>query len=460
MKPEKLAALADADAPFGRIEFVETIPFGKKLEVERYRLQNGLQVLLLVDRSAPVVAYHTWFRVGSRHERVGKTGLAHLLEHLMFVEFDGLPAGSFDAKMEQIGADNNASTWLDFTQYQEAFPKAHLQTVIQLEATRMGKLVLSPELVESEKEVVMNERRYRVDDDVEGRLEEALWQSAFEAHTYHHPTIGWMPDIQGFSAADCADFYKTYYAPNNASLTIVGDFDPAKTLGSISRAYGTIPPSEIPIERVEPEPPQAAARKLELELPTSTEKAALGFKGPALGDFDHVACGVLADILAGSRSSRLFRRLISEQGLAAEVRASVGPHRDPSLIEFFVSMRQGKPVEAGLDQVLSEIERLKSEPVSQEEIERAVSKSELSLLGSLETADGKAGTIGFHECLSGQPSDAFTRLAAMRRVGPGDVLRVARRYLRSESSTLVLGRPSKAGPALEASAAVATEVVS
>jgi zinc protease len=398
--------------------------------------------------------------VGSRHERVGKTGLAHLLEHLMFVEFEGLAAGSFDAKMEEIGADNNASTWLDFTQYQEAFPKAHLQTVVQLEATRMAKLVLSHDLVESEKEVVMNERRYRVDDDVEGRMEEALWGRAFEAHTYHHPTIGWMPDIQGFSASDCAEFYKTYYAPNNASLVVVGDFDPAKTLRLISRAYGTIPPSNIPTELVEPEPPQSGARKLELELSTSTEKAALGFKGPALGDFDHVACGVLTDILAGSRSSRLFRLLISEQGLAAEVRASVGPHRDPSLIEFFVSMRQGKSAEAGLEQVVLEIERLKQEPVSQEEIERAVSKSELALLGSLETADGKAGTIGFHECLSGQPSDAFTRLAAMRKVGPSDVLRVARRYLRSESSTLVLGRPSKTGPSVETSTAVAAEAVS
>lgn len=446
MKPAVLASLSAPAAPYGQLEFIERTPFGKKLEIERYRLQNGLDILLLVDRSAPVIAYHTWFRVGSRHERTGKTGLAHLLEHLMFVEFEGLEAGAFDAKLEEIGAENNASTWLDFTQYQEAFPKAHLPLVVELEATRMSKLVLSHDLVESEKEVVMNERRYRVDDDVEGRLEEALWQTAFSEHTYHHPTIGWMPDIRGFSADDCAQFYRTYYAPNNASLIVVGDFDAKKALRLISHAYGSIPPSELPIERTPPEPVQSEARNLELELPTAAEKLALGFKGPALGDLDHVACGVLADILAGSRSSRLFRRLISERGLAAEVRTSVGPHRDPSLIEFFVSMRQGQRAEVGLEEVLAEIERLKEEPVSKAELERAVAKSELGLLGSLETADGKAGTIGFHECLTGQPSDAFTRLAAMRRVGPGDVLRVARRYLRREASTLVLGRPSKSAP--------------
>jgi len=441
VKAERLVSLSDPEAPFGRISLVEQIPFGKKLALDRYRLENGLQILTLIDRSAPVVAYHTWFRVGSRHEKPGKTGLAHLLEHLMFVEFEGLSAGTFDAKMEELGADNNASTWLDFTQYQEAFPKAHLATVVKLEATRMAKLVLEHDLVESEKEVVMNERRYRVDDDVEGRLEEALWASAFQHHTYHHPTIGWMPDIQAFSAADCADFYRTYYAPNNASVVIVGDFDPAKALGLISRTYGHIPPSEIPLEDVEPEPAQTAARRSELELPTTTEKFALGFKGPALGDSDHVVCGILAEIVAGSRSSRLFRTLISERGIAAEVRTSVGPHRDPSLLEFFVSMRQGQRADAGLDLVLAEIERLKAQPVSRAEIERAVARSELGLLGSLETADGKAGTIGFYECLSGQPGDAFSRLAAMRRVEPSDVLRVARRYLRLEASTLVVGRP-------------------
>jgi len=444
MNAERLAALSDPAAPFGRIEFVEQIPFGQKLVLDRYRLQNGLSILILVDRSAPVIAYHTWFRVGSRHEKPGKTGLAHLLEHLMFVEFEGLPGGAFDAKMEELGADNNASTWLDFTQYQEAFPKAHLPIVVELEATRMAKLLLSPDLVESEKEVVMNERRYRVDDDVEGRLEELLWASAFEQHTYHHPTIGWMPDIEAFTAADCEAFYRTYYAPNNASLILVGDLDPAKALRLLSRNYGHIPPAELPLEDVFPEPIQAAQRRHEIELPTATDKVALAFKGPALGDFDHVACSVLTEVLAGSRSSRLFRKLISDLGVAAEVRASVGPHRDPSLIEIFVSMRQGQSGEAGLALVQDELERLRREAVAPSEIERAVARSELSLLGSLETADGKASTIGFHECLSGQPNDAFARLSAMRRVQPSDVLRVARRYLRLDASTLILGRPSSA----------------
>ncbi len=436
---EKINASAP---PHGRVSHVETIPFGKALVIDRYRLDNGLDVLLVVDKSAPVIAYHTWFRVGSRHEKPGKTGLAHLFEHLMFNEVEGLEAGEFDRKMEEAGAENNASTWLDFTQYQEAFPKAQLKVVVGLEAARMSRLVLREPQVTSEKEVVANERRYRVEDDVEGAVDELLWKTAFEKHPYHWPTIGWMEDIQGFTTEDCKAFYETYYSPNNASLIVVGDVNEESLLSLVSKAYGELPSAQLPVEDIYPEPPQLAERRVEVQKPTPTEKLAIGYKGPALGDYDHTIVSVLVDVLFGGRASRIQQRLVRELELASEVRSHVGPHRDPALIEMFVSAREGKRAEEVLSVIDEELDRVQREPVSQAEIDRASARVELGLLSSLETADGKASTIGFYETLLREPAAAFDRLRIMQRVTPGDLLRVARRYLSRDARTLVVVRPS------------------
>lgn len=436
----RLAAIDSQHPPFGRIEFLESIPFGKSLSIRRFRLDNGLGLLLVQDKSAPVVAYHTWFRVGSRHEKPGKTGLAHLFEHLMFNEIEGLPAGEFDRRLEEAGADNNASTWLDFTQYNESFPKSQLGLVVELEAARMSRLVLREPQVVSEKEVVANERRYRVEDDVEGAVDELLWQTAFQKHPYHWPTIGWMEDIEGFTTEDCAAFYATYYAPNNATLVVVGDFSEASLLQKVSRSYGHMPPAELPIEDLEPEPPQLEERRLEVTKPTPTEKLAIGYKGPALGDADHLVVSLLLEVLIGGRASRLQRRLVRELELATEVRGSVGPHRDPSLIEIFVSAREGRRAE-DIERVLNEeIERVLRDPVAPEEIERARARAELGLLASLETADGKASTIGFYETVLGEPAAAFDRLRAMGRVDAGALRRVARRYLVRQARTVITVR--------------------
>ncbi|HSC87526.1 MAG TPA: pitrilysin family protein [Polyangiaceae bacterium] len=432
----------NAGAPrYGKVEHLESIEFGQGARIERYRFENGLELLYLPDHSAPVLAYHTWFRVGSRHERPGKTGLAHLFEHLMFNEVEGLPPGGFDRKMEAAGADNNASTWLDFTQYQEAFPKGQLALVAGLEARRMNTLVLQQPQLDSEKEVVMNERRMRVEDDVEGAVDELLWKTAFDVHPYRWPTIGWMSDIEGFTTGDCLDFYRTYYAPNNACLVVVGDVTESKLLTTIAGAYGEIPPSTLPIEDIHPEPRQQGERRVEVEKPTPTEKLLIGYRGPALGDPDHLLVSLLMEVLCGGRASRLHKRLVRELSLASDLRASVGPHRDPSLIDIFVSAREGHRAEELLAIVDEELERLVREPVGREEIERATARAELGLLSGLETADGKASTIGFYETVLRRPAAPFERLRAMRWVEPGDLWRAARRYLRSEERTLVLVRP-------------------
>lgn len=433
--------LSKSAPPFGRLIYKGSEPFGAALSVERFELENGLVILLMQDQSAPVIAFHSWFKVGSRHEKQGKTGLAHLFEHLMFNEVEGLPAGEFDTRMEAAGADNNASTWLDFTQYQEAFPKEHLPMVIDLEARRMSQLVLRDPQVASEKEVVKNERRYRVEDDVEGTVEELLWKTAFSTHPYHWPTIGWMSDIEGFTTQDCEAFYESYYAPNNASLILVGDLDFESSLREISCSYGKLPPSTLPEENSPPEPAQIEERVADISQPTPTEKVVIGYKGPALADDDHVLVSVLVEVLTGGRASRLYRRLIRKEQTASDVSGFVGPHLHPSLIEFSMAAREGYSCHELISVFDEEIEHLLKHGIQDDELIRARNRTELGLLGSLETADGKASSIGFYQTLLDKPSGAFARLSKLDKSDAAEMLAVARRWFKRECRTVIRVHP-------------------
>ena len=451
---KKQLEVINAAAPeHGKLEFVETVPFGNSLSIDRFVLANGLHLLLCEDKSAPVISVHTWFRVGSRHEIEGKTGLAHLFEHLMFNEIEGRGAGYFDRKLEEAGAESNASTWLDWTQYNIAIPKEQLALVLELEAERMSKLVLREPQVTSEKEVVANERRYRVDDDVEGAVSELLWATAFTKHAYKWPTIGWMKDIEGFTTEDCEAFYRAYYAPNNAVLVISGDFKAEQVLKLVSQRYGTMPSSTLPIENAQPEPPQTEERRVDVKKQTTTEKVVIGYHSPALGDFDHPAISLLSEVLFGGRASRLHQRMVRELEIASEVRASVGPFHDPGLFELYIAAREGHTAEELLAVLDAELKKATEEPVSAEEMARASARFELGLLGGLETADGKASTIGFYEAVLGRPAAAFEKLEATRRLTQSDLLRAARRYLNPAQRSVILVRPEPGGKASESAEA-------
>ncbi len=446
MQAEELEELNRDRPETAQVTALPSAPFGPRLVIQRYQLGNGLMVLLCEDHSAKVAAYHTWYRVGSRHERPGKTGLAHLFEHLMFNETEQLAKGEFDKRLTQAGAESNASTWLDWTHYTVALPSDRLGLVVELEAERMAHLVLrAPELA-SEKEVVLNERRFRVDDDVDGRLNEALWGAALTRHPYRSPTIGSAEDIQGFTVEDCEAFYRAYYAPNNACVVVVGDVDALDLLTRVSDAYGALPSSTTPDEDTWPEPPQLEPRQLTLELPTPAIKLALAYHAPALGDVDHPAFALLSEVLTGGCASRLTHRLITSGELATDVRSFLGPLQDPSLFEIAVTAREGTPSAAILEIVTEELERLQTELVSQAELERTLARFELGLVSGLESVEGKASTIGLYHIILGEPGAAFNRLAAMRRVTPSDLRRVARRYLGAHQRTLVEVLPSEPPP--------------
>jgi zinc protease len=436
-KDARLAQLNAGREELAQLSFEGEVPYGPAMKVRAFRLGNGLRILLLPDHAAPVVAYHTWFRVGSRDEKPGKTGLAHLFEHLMFNETSHLAAGEFDRTLEENGAESNAATWLDWTMYHEALPAPKLGLAIKLESDRMANLVLRDKQVTSEKEVVANERRYRVDDDVEGAVNELLYKTAFDVHPYHWPTIGWMPDIQGFTTEDCESFYKTFYAPNNATVVIVGDIAEDDALSKVQDAYGGLVPSKLPERKLPAEPPQTKERRVEVKKPTATEKLMLGYKSPALDDADHPALTVLNEVLFGGRSSRIYRALVKTKEIATDIRGWVGTFVDPGLYEIYLTAREAHTV-AELEAALAvELEKVRVAAIPIEELEKAKSRLELGFLQGMETVSGKAEQIGFFDTVLGDPGAAFARLEAYRKVTVEDVQRVAKKYLVDAQRTVV-----------------------
>jgi zinc protease len=435
-----LAKLNEGVGRRAKVTREPSVAFGGEV-IERFRLGNGLRILVVVSRHAKVLSYHTWFGVGSRHERAGKTGLAHLFEHLMFNETKNLPAGTFDRKLESIGASTNAATWNDWTYYYEDLPSDALPLVVSLEAERMKNLVLKLPQVESEIEVVANERRYRVEDDVDGTVNELLYKTAFESHPYHHPTIGWMKDILAFTPKDCERFYETYYAPNNAVIVVVGDVEVQRLLALVQKRYGDVSAAELPKEKLPVEPEQRAERVERLKKPTPTAKIALGYKSPALGDPEHAALSVLCEALFGGRSARVFRALVTDGELATDIAASVSQFRDPGLFELYATARDGVSAETLLAGIDHEFRLLGATPITEAERERAIARLELGFLQGLETVGGRAEQIGFYETVLGDPAGSLTRLELLRGVSVAALEAAAKKFLVKSKRTVVLVEP-------------------
>jgi zinc protease len=283
-----------------------------------------------------------------------------------------------------------------------------------------------------------------VEDDVEGAVSEILYKTAFRAHAYRWPTIGWMSDIEGFTTDDCEAFYRTFYAPNNATVVVAGDFKERDVLAKIQKHYGALQRATIPIEDSHPEPPQLEERRVVVQKPTATDKLAMAYHGPAFGDVDHVPLTMLSEVLFSGRSSRCHRALIQEQELATELRGWVSTFRDPGLFEIYATARPGRTTAelvAALDQ---QLENVIQEPITEAELAKVKARVELSLVQSLETASGKAEQIGFYHTVLGDPVGTFARLEAYRRTTLSDLLRVARRYLVRDRRTIVEVHPETA----------------
>ena len=423
-----------------------THPFGPRLVVERHRLANGLEVVLCADRSAPVIAYQTWYRVGSRHERRGQTGIAHLYEHLMFNQTETLAAGEFDRLLESVGGETNAATWVDWTYYKDSVPASQLELVARLESERMHRLTLETEQVESEREVVLNERRFRVDDDVEGFLAEELFKLAFTSHTYHHPTLGWREDVEAISPDDAVAFYRSFYAPNNATLVLVGDFEPAAALKLIERRYGAIPPAEIVFPAIPEEPPQTGERRASYAKPVVADRALFAWKAPPQTHPDWVPLLVANEVLTGGPSARLYRELVIAREACASVHGSLAPFHDPGLLEIYAGMKRGHLALEAEEVLDTELERLAREPVAAAELAKVKNRLETELWSQLDTADGKAEALGHYQITTGDSRRLFDVARHVDEVTAEDLARVAATYLVRERRTMVVAEPSGEEP--------------
>ena len=346
---------------------------------ETFTLDNGMQVVVVTNRRAPVVSHHVWYRIGSADSPLGKSGLPHFLEHLMFKGTENLESGEFSRIVARNGGNENAFTGPDYTGYFQTIAKDRLELVMRMEADRMTNLVLDEEETLLERDVILEERSQRTDNDPGSRLSEQINAAQYLHHPYRLPIIGWRHEIESYSREDALDFYRTWYAPNNAILIVAGDIDAAELRPLAERHYGVIPAREIP-ERVRvQEPPQPAPRNVQLADPRVRQPSWVrSYLAPS---FEHGASEhaypleVLAEILGGTSTSRLYRSLVIEQKLATSAGAYYrGSALDLSTFRVYASPRP----EVGLDDleaaVDAELARLAEEPITDHEVERATKR--------------------------------------------------------------------------------------
>jgi zinc protease len=432
-------------SPAARWQLEAEAPAGRGTHARRYRLGNGLAVITALDKRAPIVALQTWFRVGSRHERPGATGMAHLFEHLMFGQTEKMPPGEFDRVVERTGGESNAATWVDWTYYRLSLPARDLALGIQLEAERMQHLVLETGPVESERDVVTNERRERVEDDVDGWLDEQLMAHAFTLHPYRWPTIGWMEDIRALSLPDIRAFYRTWYAPNNATIICVGDFDEPALLDLIAHHYGAIPPAKLPDVAEVAEPEQTRERLVRAPKPIATDRLLVGYKAPGQDDPDWAVLEIVSTLLAGCPSARLYRRLVIEREAASSVDAQLTPFRDPSLLRLAVTAARGHSADEILAVIDAELAAMATTPPSPAEVEKAKAIAETDFWTSLVDVDGKAEALGHYEIALGDFRKVNTLAERLAQVTADDVARVVRTYLIPDRRTIVIAEPEAEG---------------
>jgi len=414
---------------------------GTSLVARRHRLSNGLCLVSVVDHSAPIVAYQSWFSVGSRHEQEGRTGMCHLFEHLMFNETKSLPVGEFDRQIEAIGGDTNAATWVDWTFYRASIPKDALGLIISLEATRMTELVLTPKVVEAEREVVINERLQCIHDDVDGFAGQELFRHAFETHGYRWPTIGWMDDIKALSIPDMEQFYADYYAPNNLTLVVVGDFEESELLASVEDKYGALVSSNVSPPDSAPEPPQLGERCHSYKKPVNSARVLYGYKAPPQGHADWPAISFACQLLSGSASAPLHRELVVHRELASSISCEVMPFRDASLIELSATATREHTLDELQEAIDTELGALADKPIPQSEVDKVANQVETEFWGSLTTVDGKAESLGHYQCVHGDFRALFSMAESLAAVTAEDVRRVLSTYFTESTRTVIRIEP-------------------
>ncbi|PSQ98425.1 MAG: insulinase family protein [Bacteroidetes bacterium SW_11_64_17] len=413
--------------------------------IECYRLtENDLRILLLPQDGAPVATSMVTYHVGSRNERTGHTGATHMLEHLMFKgteRYHKREGTSIFETLQRVGAKVNASTWLDRTNYFEMLPTEHLPLALDIEADRMRGALLDPDDVEDERTVILNERDRKQNDPV-SRLFDEVWGAAFVAHPYHHPTIGWKSDIESITPDGLREFYDTFYWPDNATLSIVGQFDRPEVLAEAAEQFGTIDaaPHDIPEVTTE-EPEQSGQRRVTVRQDGQLGAVLMSYKSPPALDEDSDVLDVLARILASGKGSRLYRRC-TDQGLTSDVFGINFRLRDPGLFSVFAYLAPDQDHETVEGAIEDTIEDIKTTGVTEEELDRA--RSQLRAQIAFDRDGPMRVASQLNEALAAGDWTLYTEyLDRLDDITVDDVQRVARKYLTSETSTVGRYVPSE-----------------
>lgn len=410
-------------------------------EVSESRLQNGLKVILLENHKAPVVSFQVWYRAGSRRDAWGKTGLAHLFEHLMFKGTETVGRNEFTRRLHEIGGTYNAFTSHDFAAYFENVASDHVNVPVRLEADRMKNLVFTEEDFETEKKVVMEERRLRTQDQPQAFLDEQLAASAFQTQPYHWPVIGWMGDLMRIGYGDAVHFYDKYYSPSNAFLVVIGDFEKERILTDISEAFGGIPRGKDPVSFRYEDPPQNGERRIRVSRQASLPYIVLAYHVPNLPHEDAYVLEVLAAVLSGGKSSRLHKNIVLERNLALRAGSEYTLLSvDPPLFRFFAEPLPGRGASELEEALAKEIERLQQEEIGEQELQKAKNLLESAFVINQDSLFFQGMLLARYEIVT-RWQDVRDYVPAVREVSAGDIRRVAKKYFQPSNRTVGVLEP-------------------
>jgi len=411
--------------------------------IEKQQLDNGLMVLLIPDHSAPSVTVQVWYKTGSKNERPGITGISHLFEHMMFKGSKNFPKDKFDRLVNGNGGVNNAWTSFDNTTFYEVMPSDKLSIALDLEADRSRYLQINDSNLGSERNVVINERLWRYDNSPFGAMYEQLFNNAFVAHPYRWLPIGFRSDIDAISLQECLDYYHTHYAPNNSFLVISGDFDSVEAMKLVKKAYGSLKsvPQPPPIKTVEPE--QKGEKNIDFHKVAQLPAIMAGYKIPEGKNPDIIPLQVAGKVLFDGESSRLYHRLVYTEQKAIFVQGAAMVLHDPSLFYVAAQAVPGASMDSIKREIFEEVDRLKTEPISANELQKAKNQMEADFITGLQSNEGRASEVGSYQIDTDDYSNIYSYPDKIQAVTADDVMRVANKYLTENQRTVINLIPTK-----------------
>ena len=429
--------------------FLAAVPaFAQAGPIQEHTTPNGMKVLVQEDPSIPDVALYTWFRVGSRNEHEGITGISHFFEHMMFNGALKYGHGEFDHTLELAGGNNNAYTSNDVTVYTDFFPSTALETVFDLEADRIQHLAFDPAVIKSEREVVYSERRLRVDNSNPGLLSEQVNAAAYTAAPYHWPVVGWPTDIESWTMDDLKSYFAMGYSPNNATMIVVGGVKAAQVFALADKYIGPIPTHATPPPVRTKEPVQMGERRVTVSKMAQAPLLMISYHAIDAKSPDYYVFQLIDNILTTGQSSRMYRDLVDGQQLATNVNSGMGAQLDPSLFDFRAQPRRGVAPEKLEQAIYGDIAKLTTDGPTPEELQKAKNQAVAAHYRSLRSIASRAQAIGQQEVIFGDYHKLATVEQSIDAVTAADIQRVLKLYFQPTNRTVGILLPTDAAPAV------------